>query len=339
MSAQASSQSLETVAIFKPQSGCKATEIVSIQDTTNRLALSCSSEGIVEIISIDNPSQPTPVNHFKVTSDEEISAVAFHPVENVFAVAVINNDPFTKGKIQIHAASSGEIENTLEAGVHPDGMAFSPNGKYLVVANEGEAYHYNGKDYESPEGSMPFVDFTSATQAEVTQIKLEDFSGVEGMMHKKRARKFERIITGGNSDEEIKISIKDNLPSNTEPEFVTFSPDGSKAYISLQENNGILVINTSTAKIEEVFGLGITEHLADLDDNEKVKFNDTLIALREPDGIAVSPNGKYLLTADEGDTDPKASKTPGKKPKGGGDAHLVYLMQRVVHLSRILQIN
>lgn len=315
---KASDLSLETVAIYKPQSGCKTTEIVSIQETTNRLALSCSSEGVVEVISIEIPSQPTPVNSFKVSDDEEISAVAFHPIENVFAVAVINNDPFANGKIQIHDASSGEITNTLEAGVHPEGIAFSANGKHLVVANEGEAYHYNGKSYESPEGSVTLVDFTSANQAKVTQIKLEDFSGVEGMMHKKHARKFERIVTGGNSNEEIKISIKDNSPSNTEPEFVTFLPDGSKAYISLQENNGILVINTSTAKIEKVFGLGMTEHLADLDDNEKVKFNDTLIALREPDGIAVTSNGKYLLTADEGDTDPKASKTLGKKPKGGG---------------------
>jgi len=64
--------------------------------------------------------------------------------------------------------------------------------------------------------------------------------------------------------------------------------------------------------------LGITEHLADTKDNNKVQFKNKLIALREPDGICISPDGKYLLTADEGDTNPKASKTLGKKPKGGG---------------------
>jgi len=315
---QASSLSLETVAIYKPQSGCEATEIVSIQNSTKRLALSCSSEGIVEIISITDTAQPSSVNHFKVTTDEEISAVAFHPIENVFAVAVINNDSFANGKIQIHDASTGDITNTFEAGAHPDGMVFSPNGKYLVIANEGEAYRYNGKDYESPEGSVTLIDFSNATQATVTQIKLTDFTQVEGMMHKKHARKFERFVTGGNNNEEIKISIKDNTPANTEPEFVAFSPDSSKAYISLQENNGILIIDTTKAKIAGVFGLGITEHLADINDNEKVKFNDKITALREPDGIAISPDGKYLLTADEGDTDPKASKTLGNKPKGGG---------------------
>ena len=78
------------------------------------------------------------------------------------------------------------------------------------------------------------------------------------------------------------------------------------------------MVNTASAKIENVFGLGTTTHMADIDDNAKVKFSTKITALREPDGIDISPDGKYLLTADEGDTDPKASKTLGKKPKGGG---------------------
>ena len=314
----ASAVSLERIAIFEPQSSCYSAEIISIQENTQRMVLSCSTESIVEIISIENPAKPQSLNHFIVSSNEEISAVSFHPTENVFAVAVINNDPFSTGKIQIHNATSGELLNTYDAGVHPDGLEFSPNGKYLVVANEGEAYHYNGKEYESPEGSVTLVDFSVPANAKAIQINLPDLSEVEGMMHKKHERKFERVVTGGNSYEEIKIAIKDNTPANTEPEFVTFSPDSAKAYVSLQENNGVLVIDTAQATIESVFGLGTTTHLADIKDNEKVNFDKEITALREPDGINISPDGRYLLTADEGDTDPKASKTLGNKPKGGG---------------------
>ena len=162
------------------------------------------------------------------------------------------------------------------------------------------------------------VNYSSAAGASAIQINLSDYSDVEGMLHSKHARKLERVVTGGNSDEEIKIPIKDNSPANTEPEFVAFSPDSSKAYVSLQENNGVLVIDTASAKVDNVFGLGTTTHLADIDDNAKVKFSKKITALREPDGISISPDGRYLLTADEGDTDPKASKTLGKKPKGGG---------------------
>ncbi len=314
----ASDLKLERVNVYKSESDCKATEIVSVQEKTKRLALSCSDKGAVDILSINQPAKPTLLNSFNVAENNEISSIAFHPSENIVAAAVLNNDPFDDGSIQFHDADSGEIINSLKAGVHPDGLAFSPNGKYLVVANEGEAYHYNGKDYESPHGSITLINYSSATNSHAVQIKLSDYSDVEGMLQKKHARKFERVVTGGNSDEEIKISIGDNSPANTEPEFVSFSPDSTKAYISLQENNGILIVDTNNAKIEKVFGLGMTEHLADTKDNGKVQFKNKISALREPDGIAITPDGKYLLTADEGDTDPKASKTMGKKPKGGG---------------------
>ena len=316
--ASASNLMLERVYVYVSETGCKTTEIVSIQKKTKRLALSCSDSATVEILSIEQPTKPKLINSFNISKQEEISSIAFHPSENIIAAAVLNNDPFDNGSIQIHDADSGEILNTYKSGVHPDGLDFSPNGKYLVIANEGEAYHYNGKDYESPDGSVTLINYTNANQAQAIQLNLSDYSDVDGMLHKKHGRKFERVVTGGNNEEEIKISIKDNTPKNTEPEFVTFSPDSTKAFISLQENNGVLVVDTALAKIVNVFGLGTTTHLADITDNEKIKFSKEITALREPDGISITPNGKYLLTADEGDTDPKASKTLGKKPKGGG---------------------
>lgn len=313
------SASLETVGIYNVQDLGKKAEIVSIQKTSRRMALSCSSKGIVDILSIATPAKPRLLHRLKVTDGRELSSVAFHPTENLFAVAVIHPDPFTAGSIQLHDADSGEVLTTLAAGIHPDSLAFSPDGRYLVAANEGEAYRYAGRHYESPEGSVTHVAFGDGLQDPVvTQIALEDYSDIEGMLHRSHGRTFPRDVIGGNSDEETEVPIRDNTPAHTEPEYVAFSPDSSKAYVSLQENNGILVIDAATASIEKVFGLGMTEHPADIRDDGRVKFSKTLRALREPDGIAVSPDGRFVLTADEGDTDPKASKVLGNKPAGGG---------------------
>lgn len=310
---------LETISIYDIKDISTETEVVSIQESTQRIALSCSNDGIVDIISIKEPTNPVLLRRFKVTKDAETSSVAFHPSENYFAVAIVNPNPFTAGQIQIHDADTGEILKILISGVHPNGLAFSPNGKFLVVANEGNAYRYNGKQYESPDGSITHIHFKKGLEDVVgTLIDLDDYSNVDGMLHKSHARKIERIVIDGNNKEEIRIPIKDNTPANTEPEFVAFSPDSRKAYISLQENNGIAVVDTASATIEKVFGLGITEHLADIKDNDKIKFKKKIRALREPDGISITPDGKYLLTADEGETDPKTSKVTGNKPTGGG---------------------
>ncbi len=310
---------LETAGIYNVRDISKNTEILSIQKSSRRLALSCSTNGTVDILSIEKPAAPEFLHRFPITDGEEISSVAFHPLENFFAVAVIDPDPFSAGRIQVHDAATGGLLKAFPAGVHPDSLVFSPDGRHLVVANEGEAYRYAGRHYESPEGSITHILLGDGLQdTRVTQISLEDFSQVKGMLDRSHARKFPRIVTGGNSGEEMEIPVKDNLPANTEPEYVVFAPDSARAFVSLQENNGVLIVDTATATISNVFGLGMTEHLADIKDDGKVQFSTTLRALREPDGIAVSPDGRFLLTADEGDTDPKAGKVTGNKPAGGG---------------------
>ncbi len=50
----------------------------------------------------------------------------------------------------------------------------------------------------------------------------------------------------------------------------------------------------------------------------KFQADAELFALREPDAISVTADDHYLITADEGDTDPKASKTKSGLPTGGG---------------------
>jgi DNA-binding beta-propeller fold protein YncE len=108
----------------------------------------------------------------------------------------------------------------------------------------------------------------------------------------------------------VLIPLLDNSPRFLEPELAAFSRDGRYAFVVLQENNGVAVIDVAAAELLGYYGLGTTTHAADIWDDGHVAFvKDALYALREPDGIAVTPDGQFFVTADEGDTDPKASKT------------------------------
>lgn len=225
------------------------------------------------------------------------------------------------------------------------------------------------KTFSSPPGSITVVDLRGGiASASVIDVPLPDVAGIEGMPTVDDKRFLERPIdingdgeisgemdfdgdgqitrkknvTLGQIDyvdvrgredkgeEEIMVPIANGRAKFLEPEYVAFSPDGMTAYVTLQENNAIAVVNLPEATVERIFGLGTTTHMADLTDEEdkdkpvKISFTQSLTAFREPDGLAVSPSGKWIFTADEGDTEPKAAKTPEDLPRGGGRTMSVF---------------
>jgi hypothetical protein len=100
----------------------------------------------------------------------------------------------------------------------------------------------------------------------------------------------------------------DNTPNTLEPESVAFSADSQFAFVSLQENNGVVRVDLSPPYTLTFFGLYSTTHLADLTNGGGYNPNQLLTAWREPDGVAVLDiaGDRYVITADEGDTRPTA---------------------------------
>jgi DNA-binding beta-propeller fold protein YncE len=99
--------------------------------------------------------------------------------------------------------------------------------------------------------------------------------------------------------------------NDPQPEYVGLSPDNKLVAVSLQENNGIVVIDPVAAKIVTAFSLGtVSERPADLRDDGEVKLvqsypgdasGQPFAGKRFPDAISFTPDGKYILSADEGE--------------------------------------
>ena len=101
--------------------------------------------------------------------------------------------------------------------------------------------------------------------------------------------------------------------ADPQPEFVSIR--GTKVAVTLQENNGIAIIdisNPAAPTLEELFSAGvIANRPADLLDDARISFTDTYPAdklasvpdagARIPDAIAWSADGSTLFTADEGE--------------------------------------
>ena len=113
--------------------------------------------------------------------------------------------------------------------------------------------------------------------------------------------------TETNGERKILIPIKTHSPALLEPEYIAISPDASKAYVTLQEDDAVAVVDLINEQVISYYGLGTTKHKTDARYEGWVKFDQSMTGLREPDGITTVANGRYFVTADEGDTDVDSS--------------------------------
>ena len=100
------------------------------------------------------------------------NSVAVHG--DLVAVAVEAKNKQANGSIVLFdltgkpAQIQGLKGNIIEAGALPDMVTFSPNGQYIIVANEGEP----SKDYKvDPEGSVSIIDTSNWTVRNATFTK------------------------------------------------------------------------------------------------------------------------------------------------------------------------
>lgn len=338
----------------------KGTEIISVQQASLKAILTNSKTGEIDVLDISRPEAIKRLARFNLglRSGQELTSAAFHPRLPILA-AVIDNG-FDTGALQIRSALTGSLLQTLEVGNAPDAVIFSSDGSLVVIANEGEDFKFDPatRKFSSPEGSISVVDFdplgrvtahTLLNLPDLTELKgfsmgyfrylarpvdwngdgkieeMMDFNGdgkitdsqsVLGHFHSEKVVGVER-----RGEKEILIPIKRLTPDSLEPEFIAITPDNLKAYVTLQENNVVAVVDLQQKSLVDYFDLGISRHAADLKHDGRVDFSDQLLALREPDGIVMAgDNGKYFITADEGDSEivnlyGKVNKTT---PRSGG---------------------
>ncbi len=132
--------------------------------------------------------------------------------------------------------------SAVEVGALPDMLTFTPDGAKVVIANEGEP----NDDYSiDPEGSVSVI---SLPEFSLTAISFTDFNAGENRNSELPTDKM--VVDGYNA----------SVAQSVEPEYVTISQDGSQAYVALQENNAIAVIDMATLSIERIFGLGFKDY-------------------------------------------------------------------------------
>ncbi|MDZ4071249.1 MAG: choice-of-anchor I family protein [Sediminibacterium sp.] len=271
--------------------GVGAAEITTYDPTTKRLfAVNNGTSNKIDVINMADPANITVIHSISmVPYGGYVNSVDVNNGKLAAAIESVNKQE--PGKIVVFNTSTYAEEKVIIVGALPDMVVFSPDGKFILCASEGEPSASYSAD---PEGSVSII--SVADNYAATSLNFSAFTSQQAALTAKGLR-----ISGLNK----------NFLNDIEPEYITVSSDSKTAWVTLQEANAIASINLVSKTITNIMPLGYkdfnqTAHAIDVSDRDNtIAFAPwKIFGIYMPDAIAnLSYNGKtYLFTANEGDS-------------------------------------
>ncbi|NEQ47638.1 MAG: bifunctional metallophosphatase/5'-nucleotidase [Leptolyngbya sp. SIOISBB] len=265
-----------------------AAEINAYDPDSQRLFVVNSNSVTIDILDLSDPTNPTKIGEIDAT-EFGAGANSVAVKDGIVAVAIENETVTDNGEVVFFNAE-GDFLGEVEVGALPDMVTFTPDGTKVLVANEGEP-----DDGVDPEGSISIIDLSNGV-ANAT-VETADFTAFDGQEEALRA-------------EGVRIFPDATFSQDAEPEYIAVSPDGTQAFVSLQENNAVAVVDIANQEVTDIIGLGTKDHsvegngidASDRDDAINIE-TYPVFGLFMPDAIASFEfNGtNYFVTANEGD--------------------------------------
>jgi DNA-binding beta-propeller fold protein YncE len=280
-----------------------AAEITAYDPGSKRLFVVNGANGSVDILDLSTPSAPKLLGTINVSAlGGGVNSVAIH--DGLVALAIEAKAKTSPGVVAFYNAADAKLLHSVSVGALPDMVTFTPDGKTVLVANEGEPNSYGLPDSVDPEGSVSVITVNRSGVSTVASAHFKDFIGKEATL---RAAGVRIYGPGANAAQDL------------EPEYIAVSTDGKTAYVTLQENNAIATVDIASAKVTAIKPLGLKNHnvagagidASDEDGGVNTNSGTPLIKIGPqpvkgmylPDGVAsFAINGStYLITANEGD--------------------------------------
>ncbi|MCH2229338.1 MAG: choice-of-anchor I family protein [Crocinitomicaceae bacterium] len=264
-------------------------EISAYDEVNNRIYSTNSEDNGILVTEFVNASSIDSVGFVDLSLYGKPTSVAVH--NGIVAVSIPDAIAQNAGQV-IFFDNSFTILNTITVGALPDMVTYTPNGDFLLVANEGEP----NDDYTiDPDGTVSVIDLTSGVASATVQTA--DFNAFTTAL-------IPDVRVFGNNTTDVSADL--------EPEYIAVNGASTKAYVALQENNAIAVLDIATATIEDVISLGykdysLSENHIDASDDDGIIGNfqqwDNVYGMYQPDAISIVEIGgvEYILTANEGD--------------------------------------
>ncbi|WP_238007394.1 esterase-like activity of phytase family protein [Dactylosporangium sp. AC04546] len=251
-----------------------AAEISAVTDDGRTLIYTDALAKRIGFLDISKESKPKGLGTLSVNG--EPTSVT---VRGDYALVVVDtSESFTNpsGVLHVVRIKDRKVVRTLDLGGQPDSIALSKGKQYAAIAieNERDEDVNDGDLPQAPGGFIQIVDMPSDNPAKWSVRKVAlPASELKGI----------------------------TAPEDPEPEYVSIN-DRDKLVVTLQENNGIVVIDLRTGRIEKAFSAGTaTVKGIDTKNDGKIDLTGQITDVpREPDSIAWVDD-RYVATANEGD--------------------------------------
>lgn len=267
-----------------------AAEITAYDPKTKRLfVVNNGTTNKIDVIDLQNISALGALASIDVKPyGGLVNSVAVH--DGLLAAAIESINKQEPGKVVVFKTSDYSLVKSISVGSLPDMITFSPNGQYIVTANEGEP----DTDYlKDPMGTVSVISVKQ--QFSVVNIDFYSFEKAQSILQNQGLRVF---------------GPKASFAQDMEPEYVAISDDSRTAWVTLQENNAIAKIDLVSKSVTDIFPLGFKNYniepngIDPSDRDMKIGFNKWPVkGMYQPDAIAVLTDKgiPYLFTANEGD--------------------------------------
>jgi DNA-binding beta-propeller fold protein YncE len=281
-----------------------AAEISAFDPATNRLfVVNNGTVNKIDVIDFKDPANMKVIGSISMAPyGGAVNSVAVY--DGKLAAAIESTNKQANGKVAVFKTSDYSEIKVINVGALPDMITFSPDGKYIMTANEGEP---NDTYTNDPAGTVSIISVNDGYA--VTTIDFSSFVGQQAALKAKGFRVF---------------GIGNDFVKDIEPEYITISEDSKTAWVTLQENNAIAKIDIDSKSIINIFPLGFKDYNLDGNEIDPSDKDDKLTlgkwnvkGIYMPDAIAVSEVSgvPYLFTANEGDSREYAALTEVKRVK------------------------
>ncbi len=223
-----------------------AAEICAYEPGSRRLFVTNAFTNAIDVVDLSDPSAPAKL--FSIDMSTYGAGVNSVDVRGGVVAAAVEADPKTDPGKAVFLDLDGNLLSAVTVGALPDMLTFDPAGTRVLVANEAEP----SDDYSvDPEGSISIIDLSGGaaglTQAHVLTAGFGAFNSgplPPGL----------RIYGPGAS-----------VAQDLEPEYIALSSDGKFAWVTLQENNGLAIVDVEQATVVALKALGLLDHRGGLE--------------------------------------------------------------------------